>query len=68
MKMIYRIKCQTGYAILGEDPPKMDVNATYHVIGQTVHYPHCYVVARCDGEEYCGNKTWIVHTDALEPI
>jgi hypothetical protein len=57
---LYRIRCRTGYAILGETPPKMDETAMYRLLGESIYYPHCFVVERYDRKEYCGNSTWIV--------
>lgn len=33
---LYRIRCHTGYAILGEAPPKMDQTATYRLLGESI--------------------------------
>lgn len=65
MEKLYRIRCHTGYAILGEKPPKMDSRSLYRVLGKSKHYQHCFVVERCDRAMYRGHKTWIVHEDAL---
>lgn len=32
---LYRIRCRTGYAILGEAPPKMDETAMYRLLGES---------------------------------
>lgn len=62
---LYCIRCRTEYAILGEAPPKMDETAMYRLLGESIYYPHCFVVERYDRKEYCGNSTWIVHKSAL---
>lgn len=49
---LYRIRCRTGYAILGETPPKMDETAMYRLLGESIYYPHCFVVERYDRKEY----------------
>lgn len=67
MEKLYRIRCHTGYAILGEAPPKMDTEALYRVLYKSSHYQYCFVVERYDKEMYCGHKTWIVRAEALLP-
>ena len=32
MERLYRIRCFTGYAILGEAPPQMDTQVLYRVL------------------------------------
>lgn len=67
MEKLYHIRCHTGYAILGETPPKMDSEVLYRVLGKSVYYQHCIVVERCDKRAYHGRKTWVIHIDALLP-
>ena len=43
---LYCIRCRTGYAVLGEAPPKMDETAMYRLLGESIYYPHCFVVER----------------------
>ena len=68
MEQLYRIRCYTGYAILGEAPPQMDPQVLYRVLYASKHYQHCLVVERSDWETYYGHKTWIVHEEALIPV
>ena len=68
MERLYRIRCYTGYAILGEAPPQMDPQVLYSVLYASKHYQHCFVVERSDRETYYGHKTWIVHEEALIPV
>ena len=65
MEKLYRIRCHTGYAILGEKPPQMDSKSLYRVLCKSEYYQHCFVVERYDRKMYRGHKTWIVHEDAL---
>ena len=68
MEKLYRIRCRTGYAVLGEAPPKMDPEALYRVLCKSGHYQYCFVVERYDRESYYGHKTWTVRGEALLPV
>lgn len=35
---LYCIRCRTGYAVLGEAPPKMDETAMYRLLGESIYY------------------------------
>ena len=37
---LYCIRCRTGYAVLGEAPPKMDETAMYRLLGESMAIPH----------------------------
>ena len=68
MERLYRIRCFTGYAILGEAPPQMDTQVLYRVLYASKHYQLCFVVERSDREKYYGYKIWIVLEEALIPV
>lgn len=65
---IYKVKCSHGYSLLGEMPPKLDMEATYTIISRSKYYDYCVHIQRTDGKKYLGNDTWIVPERNLELV
>lgn len=61
----YRVKCKYAYSILGEKPPLIDNNANYIIIASSRYYPHCVIIQRSDGNDFYGEKNWIVPQNCL---
>ena len=57
--------CQYGYALLGEEPPRIDNTVEYVIIGVSIYFPHCVIIRRRDSCSFNGKKQWIVPQNSL---
>lgn len=57
--------CHYGYSILGEKPPKIDVDADYIIVCQSIYFPNCVIIKRKDSCSYDGNTQWIVPKSSM---
>ena len=61
----YKTKCTYGYSVLGERPPKLDSQAKYIIIGQSIFFPHCVIIQEVNGKIFEGEKNWIVPRNSI---
>lgn len=61
----YHTKCKYAYSILGEKPPLIDSSAKYIIIALSLHFPHCVIIQRSDGDIFCGEQKWIVPKSSM---
>lgn len=56
----YKTKNQFGYSILGEKPPKLDMETEYYIINESSYFPNCVIIQRVDNQQFGNEKTWVV--------
>lgn len=63
----YKTTSKFGYCLNDQKPPVIDQSVKYVIVGISKYYNRP-VIARCDGQLYMAEKTWIVDHFTLIPV
>ncbi|MET3505522.1 hypothetical protein [Halalkalibacter oceani] len=67
-KRKYKCNRSLGYGIMTNKQPQIDTESEYYIVGSASAFDNRMIIERVDGEEFEGEKRWIVDNHNLAEI